>query len=105
MNTIQNNLLKNYIEKLNEIEEDWEKNRGNKFTTAKNDANSMSFIDWLNYGNKLLSQHKYNYMVVYNTSGTRIRSAVVENKTYWLIILHFMHILMTKTRHIIYVEY
>ena len=80
MNTIQNNLLKNYLEKLNEIEIDWEKNRGNKFTTAKNNANSMSFIDWLNYGNKLLSQHKYNYMVVYNTSGTKIRSTVVENK-------------------------
>ncbi|SMD30645.1 N-6 DNA methylase [Picrophilus oshimae] len=80
MNTIQNNLLKNYLEKLNEIEKDWENNRGNKFTNNKNSANSMSFIDWLNYGNKLLSQHSYNYMVVYNTSGTKIRSAVVENK-------------------------
>ena len=80
MNQIQNNLLKNYVEKINEIEKDWEKNRGNKFTNTKNSANSMGFIDWLNYGNKLLSQHKYNYMVVYNTSGTRIRSAVVENQ-------------------------
>ena len=80
MAIIQNNLLNHYIDKLNEIEIDWENNRGNKFTDIKDNANSMGFVEWLNYGNKLLSQRRYTYMVVYNTSGTRIRAAVVENK-------------------------
>jgi hypothetical protein len=81
MTMIQNNLLNHYVDKLNEIEIDWENNRGNKFTGVKDDANSKGIVEWLNYSNKLLSQHKYNYMVVYNTSGARIRATTLENRS------------------------
>ncbi|WP_276968412.1 hypothetical protein, partial [Metallibacterium scheffleri] len=80
LNSIQLALLENYAAKLNEVEKDWEKNRGSKFTQNKNAANAMGILGRLNYGNGLFSQHYYNYMVVYNENGARIRSAVVERE-------------------------
>jgi hypothetical protein len=73
-------LLENYASKLNEVEKDWEIIRGSKFTKNKNAANAMGILGRLNYGNGLFSQHDYNYMVVYNENGARIRSAVVERE-------------------------
>jgi len=41
----------------------------------------MNAIAWLNYANKLTQQDpRVKYRVIYNTSGTYLASAVVENK-------------------------
>ncbi len=81
VDNIKKSLLNVYVNKLNEIEIDWEKNRGAKFNkNNKKKANSYSVMEWLNYGNKLLSQHTYKHLVVYNQSGTSIRCAVLEEK-------------------------
>jgi hypothetical protein len=68
------------------MEEDWEKGRGGKFGTEKDKASSkMSIWHNLNYNNKLLKQfenrnnEKDKKLVVYNTSGKTIRSAVIDN--------------------------
>jgi len=59
---------------LDKVEEEWTKRRGSK-------AERLTSLDWLNYQNKLTNQNpKTKYRVIYNTSGTFLTSAVVENE-------------------------
>lgn len=59
---------------LERTEEEWIKRRGTK-------ADRMSAIAWLDYRKKLTSQNpQVNYRVIYNTSGTFLTAAVVENE-------------------------
>jgi len=59
---------------LSHIEREWRNRRGEK-------AERMSALAWLNYANKLTRLNpRAKYKVVYNTSGTYLASAVVENK-------------------------
>jgi len=90
VNYIYNQLFKKYEEYFNEIENDWEEGRGEKFTTDKKAKTSsrMSVWDNLNHNNKLLKQfenknkEKDKKLVVYNASGKKIRSAVIDNLNY-----------------------
>jgi hypothetical protein len=82
-------LYKSYEEYFNKIEEDWEKGRGGKFEAKKDKASSkMSIWHNLNYNNKLLKQfenrnnEKDKKLVVYNSNGKIIRSAVIDNLNY-----------------------
>jgi len=82
-------LYKSYEEYFNKIEEDWEKGRGGKFGVEKDKASSkMSIWHNLNYNNKLLKQFenrndkKDKKLVVYNSNGKIIRSAVIDNLNY-----------------------
>ncbi|MGB9755867.1 MAG: N-6 DNA methylase [Thermoplasmata archaeon] len=78
---IKKPLLESYLDKFNEMEKDWERHRGDKFIINKEGSRAMSVWDNLNYGNKLMSQNlNYEYLVVYNASGKRIRSAVIEEE-------------------------
>lgn len=52
----------------------WEKVRGSK-------ADKFNIYDWLNYNNKLMKQDPdSDYVVIYNTSGMYISSAIIRNK-------------------------
>jgi hypothetical protein len=88
--TLKNNALyekfRNFFE---EIEDDWEKYRGEKYEAQtipgnsqnKKESRGMDILNWLNYSNKLILQKlNYNYIVVYNESGTAIRAAVTDKK-------------------------
>ena len=83
---IEERLLKTYLEKFNEMEKDWERHRGDKFNiNDKKGHGAMSVLDRINYGNGLMSQNpNYKYMVVYNKSGKKIRSAVIEEKNIYV---------------------
>jgi len=81
-------LYKSYEEYFNKMEEDWEKGRGSKFGTDKNiykESSRMSVWKRLNYNNSLTKQFKIKKnkkdkrLVVYNTSGKKIKSAVINN--------------------------
>jgi len=81
-------LYKSYEENFNKMEEDWEKGRGSKFGTDENiykESSRVSVWGRLNYNNSLTKQFeikrnkKDKKLVVYNTSGKTIRSAVIDN--------------------------
>jgi hypothetical protein len=82
-NYIHDYLFKKYEEYFNEIEKDWEQGRDEKFKTDK-----KSVWNNLNHNNKLLKQfknknkEKNKKLIVYNTSGKKIRSAVIDNLNY-----------------------
>jgi len=74
-------LLQTYEKLFNDIEKDWERYRDGKFNIKGKFSTKMSVWDNINYGNKLLSQFDKQataYMVMYNTSGKSIRSAVIH---------------------------
>lgn len=72
-------LLENYEAKFNEAEADWERAKGAKFDLEGKQSQKLSLWDNINYMNKLTSQKPtYKAMVVTNKSGTRVRSAVIE---------------------------
>ena len=59
---------------LSKVEKEWKNRREEK-------AERMNALAWLNYANKLTQQDpRAKYRVIYNTSGTYLASAVVENK-------------------------
>jgi len=65
---------------LNKVESEWIKGRSSK-------ANNINSIEWLNYRSKLTKQNPFSkFKVIYNTSGTFLTSAIVENKRYKFII-------------------
>ncbi|MGC8620256.1 MAG: hypothetical protein ACP5LA_07165 [Thermoplasmata archaeon] len=68
------------------MEKDWERHRGDKFNINDEKGHgTMSVWNRLNYNNELLSQKlDYKYMVVYNKSGKKIRSAVIEEKNIYI---------------------
>jgi len=73
-------LLKDYGESFNEMEKDWENHRGNKFNIKGKSSAKMSVWGIINY-QEWLSKPFNNtdkYMVVYNTSGKSVKSAVVN---------------------------
>lgn len=73
----------NMLDVYNQIEKDWEKVRGDKFDVNGGSSQRKSVLDNFDYQNKLLNQHPdYEHMVVYNTSGQRPRSAVIDNPGY-----------------------
>ena len=82
--SIKNSFIDSYLSKFNEIEKDWERYRGQKFTNdgTKKTSRSMSVWDNLNFQGKLLSQGVNNeWLTIYNLSGNDIRSAVVDGKS------------------------
>jgi hypothetical protein len=82
-NYIHDHLFKKYEEYFNEMENDWEQGRGEKFK-----ADKKSVWDNLNHNDKLLKQFKNKNkeenkkLVVYNTSGKKIKSVVIDNLSY-----------------------
>jgi hypothetical protein len=80
----QDGMYPNYEKLFNEIEKDWERHRESKFSLESKTKSSakMNIFDWLNYNNKLLTQNTSpKCIVVYNANGTKIRAAVLENKS------------------------
>ncbi len=75
-------LLNNYEKKINLFEKDREKCRGDKFSIEGKSSSKMSVLERLNYNNELLTQkpNSYNYMVIYNLSGSDIRCAVIDTQ-------------------------
>jgi hypothetical protein len=86
--TLKNNdLYEKFRKRFEEIEADWETHRGEKYEAQtsrgsdqdKKESRGMDILNWLNYSNKLILQKlNYNYIVVYNESGTVIRAAVTD---------------------------
>jgi type I restriction-modification system DNA methylase subunit len=83
-NASEQDIIKNLFIDLSKIyqdlENDWEEKRQNKFDLDGKPSQRMGILERLNYNNELIKQMaiKGRYIVVYNTSGKDIRCCVVD---------------------------
>ncbi|MHA1150931.1 MAG: N-6 DNA methylase [Promethearchaeota archaeon] len=71
-----------YLHTLQHCERDWERIKGKKFNINSDKKNlRKSILDNINHNKKLINQKPdYNYIVLYNRSGSTVRAAVTNKK-------------------------